>query len=656
MRSPILDLLDELQSDWPFTLDYLFAHRHPQKSPAFHKTVIDAWFSSDPRVLVEIFRGGAKTTRAEEALAVMALFQLTDYALVVGNSYPAACERLAAIRYELENNEKIHAMFGQVKGPRWGENILQLTNGVILQAFGAGQSVRGTKSPTTNARPDLALVDDFEDRESVSTPEARRKVAQWFTRELIPALSPDARVRVNGTPLHVDSVIEQFKQSSEWKTYSFPLYTMDGETKVPVWPERFPLEWIEKKYESFRADGDLAGFSQEYLLKPMTDAASIFSRNDMQIVDPSTLRVEFAPKILVVDPARTTNQRTSARTGYAVGAWVGSHLHIYEAFGAFHTPFEQVATIFDLARTHAPMTVAVEEDGLNQWLLQPIRAEMVRRGDILPLQPVKAPQNKDGFIRGLQPFFQAREVRFMKELPDLVEELMTFPMGRKDVVNAVAYLLRLRPGMPVYPSFSSDHILHKAPHARADWFLFVNATAGVLQAVLVFVQDGATHVARDWVLEGSLDESLRAVLISVAHEMPQNKRAQMVLPFERTLANDMSGLSATIKRMQIQFRTGKRVNDALECLDAPLRTRRGIAPLLTVSPEATWTLNALAGGYCRDPGTTTFGVRDNIHKYVAQALEAGYASISGYALDDDTSQDVVWARSDTGRRYISMRR
>ena len=654
--SPITQLIRELESDWAFTLDFLFAHRHPQASPPFHRQIIDAWFSDHPAVLVEVFRGGAKSTRAEEAICVAALFQLARYILIVGNTYSSACERLASIRLELENNDKINGIFRYTKGATWTENLIQLNNGVIIQAFGANQSVRGTKNPANNARPDLVLIDDFEDRDSVATPEARRKVSQWFTRELKPALDPSARIRVNGTPLHADSVIEQFKQDPTWQVLSFPLYTVDGDTKVPMWNERFPLAWIEAKHDEFKANGDLAGFSQEYLLKPMSDAASIFARSDFQVIDPTFSRVDFAPRILVVDPARTTNQRTSARTGYAVGSWVGNELYVHEATGHFHSPFEQVAHIFHLAQIYQPMTVAVEEDGLNQWLLQPLRAEMSRRGDIIPLQPVRAPRDKDNFIKGLQPFFQAKEVRFMKPMPDLEAELLAFPLGRKDVANALAYLLRLRPGMPVYANFKGEHIQHRAPSQRADWFLFINATAGMLQAVLAFAQDGAVHVARDWVLEGSLDDSLRAVFLSASHEMPSGKRPVLFVPADRVLQNDGSGLPTTLKRMAVEFRQGKRTVEAQECLDTPMRMKRGVTPLLTVSPEATWTLNALAGGYCRDPGTTTFSIRDTIHKHVAQALESGYAAISNFALDNEDAQDVVWARSDTGRRFISMRR
>lgn len=653
--SPIVELIAELQADKQFALSYIFAHRHPDETPAFHTQIVSAWDDAHPRVLIEVFRGGAKSTLAEEYLTLAALFQEAQYILLVGNTYSSACDRLASIKHELENNEKIGAMFGSVRGATWTENDITLSNGVRVQAFGAGQSVRGAKEVTRNMRPDLVLIDDLEDRESVATPEARRKVWQWFTRELVPACDPKARIRVNGTPLHENSMIEELKRNANWKCLSFPIYTGAEPDRVPMWEARFPLAKINELYEQFRTDGDLAGFSQEYLLKPMDSIASIFDRNDIVYAAPSQAHL-YIPRILIVDPARTTNRQTSARTGYAVGAWVGNELHVHEALGGFHTPSEQIEHLFSLNDAHRPMTVAVEEDGLNQWLLQPIRAEMVRRADILPLQPVKAPRDKISFIKGLQPFFRAREVKLLKPMPDLEAELASFPLGRVDIVNALAYMLKLRPGMPVYPAFGADHIQHRVHNGRADWYVFVNATPGMLFASLAFAQDGVLGVVKDWVLEGSLDDSMRTVLMSVSHEIPTGKVPQLVVPYDRTLINDASSLPATLKRMRLQYRTGKRIVDAQESLDQALRLRRNNMPTFTVSPEATWTLNALAGGYCREAGTASFAVRENVHKHVAQALEAGYASISGYALDNPERDDVLYSYTSTGRPFISMRR
>jgi hypothetical protein len=50
--------------------------------------------------------------------------------------------------------------------------------------------------------------------------------------------------------------------------------------------------------------------------------------------------------------------------------------------------------------------MGVEEDGLNEFLMQPIRQEQVRRGMMLPVEGVRAPIGKIDFIRALQPFFR----------------------------------------------------------------------------------------------------------------------------------------------------------------------------------------------------------------------------------------------------------
>ena len=51
----------------------LFPSRHPYDSPPFHKEMIRLYWSSDPRVVILSFRGSAKSTLAEETIALKAL-------------------------------------------------------------------------------------------------------------------------------------------------------------------------------------------------------------------------------------------------------------------------------------------------------------------------------------------------------------------------------------------------------------------------------------------------------------------------------------------------------------------------------------------------------------------------------------------------------
>ena len=129
----------------------------------------------------------------------------------------------------------------------WTTDRLVLTNSVVLQALGAGQSLRGVKH--LDQRPDLCLIDDLEDEESVRSPEARAAMMRWLFGALIPALTPDAKIRFIGNRLDTQAVIAQVARDPEWLALRFPIMTPNVETgaDVPTWPDMFPLDWIYKK-------------------------------------------------------------------------------------------------------------------------------------------------------------------------------------------------------------------------------------------------------------------------------------------------------------------------------------------------------------------------------------------------------------------------
>ena len=146
----------------------LFAHRHPNQTPDFHFRIIEDLHGSSRRVLLLAFRGAGKSTLAEEAITIGACWRRFRNHIIIGESATRACERLAAIKHELDFNPYIRTVFGDLHGPTWNEDKIVLTNGVVIQAFGRGQSLRGTKHD--DQRPDRCLIDDIEDEESVSSP------------------------------------------------------------------------------------------------------------------------------------------------------------------------------------------------------------------------------------------------------------------------------------------------------------------------------------------------------------------------------------------------------------------------------------------------------------------------------------------------------
>src|SRR5208337_1309884 len=152
----------------------LFASRHRNVTPPFHGEIIDRFHSAEPLVCEISFRGSAKSTIAEEGVVIQACFREFKHCLITGSSLDKASERLHAIRRQFENNEMLLELFGSLKGRPWGDDRLELSTGITIQAMGRGQALRGTKNEDT--RPDFILADDIEDKLTMATAEGTEKI------------------------------------------------------------------------------------------------------------------------------------------------------------------------------------------------------------------------------------------------------------------------------------------------------------------------------------------------------------------------------------------------------------------------------------------------------------------------------------------------
>jgi hypothetical protein len=73
-------------------------------------------------------------------------------------------------------------------------------------AKGAEQKLRGLI--WNGSRPDIILCDDMENDELVMNKDRREKMKRWFKGALLPCISDRGIVRMVGTILHMDSLLE----------------------------------------------------------------------------------------------------------------------------------------------------------------------------------------------------------------------------------------------------------------------------------------------------------------------------------------------------------------------------------------------------------------------------------------------------------------
>lgn len=648
-------LFARLYNDRPLAHEVLFRHRHPNSTQPFHRSMIRDWHDKSITRLVDlVFRGSAKSTIAEEAITIRAGFREFKNGLIIGETYERACERLHAIKHELESNEHLEELFdGSLVGPVWGEGEIVLSNGARILALGRGQALRGIKFE--DRRPDAVFCDDLENNVSVGTPEGRMKAKRWFGAELLPACDPEAFIRVAATPLHPEALAVNLSKDKDWvsKTYPISFINEDGQTEA-TWPDRFPLEKIDKLKASLTRLGLLDEFEREYMCSTESIGAKTF-KDDQFLVQPQvrTWQAVYA----MFDPARTV-KATSATTGFASWSWIGQKLVVWDAWGKMLMPDEIVTAIFDCALNSdlPPVWIGVEEDGLNEFLLQPIRTEQVRRGQSIPFRALRAPKGKLDFIRGLQPYFKAQQVQFAKELPDLKMQLMGFPRGKIDVPNALAYALRLRPGAPIYEHFTERHVFPDLSKVYgAQPFLAVNATRNLVTGALVQYHEGSLFVLADWVREGGPIDNL-AEIASQA-QMIAGRRVMLVAAPVHFDHYQNVGLIQAAGRIPLETQRGVAPQTGQMSL-APMlqRENRGF-PIVRISSNARWTLNALSGGYCRGikNGIITGEAEEGPYRTLMEGIEA-FAGLTDagslFAEDDDLHYDV----STQGFKYLSARR
>ena len=645
------ELLFNFKKDKFLAHKALFPNRHKDHSPAFHKEILELLYSPHPRVAMMAFRGAAKSTLLEEYVLLSMLFREFQYALFVGPKWGGSlASTLTPIRNELEMNDILIELFGDQKSTPWSMDELQLANGGKIKAFGAGQSMRGTKS--NDERPDLAAIDDLEDETNIGTEESRHKTDRWLMGTLIPALHPTkGKVRFIGTAIHPKALIEKKCKDPKWVSAKFPILNTDLTTgrEVSAWPDRFPLGWVESTRNELLHSGNLIEFEQEYMCRAEDMAGKPFQARMIQV---QAAPCGFLPVEIFVDPARTTKLRSS-RTGYAAWSWQGNKLIVHEAEGHFHKPDEIIKKIVEWDHRFSPVTIGVEAVGLEEFLMQPLRMEMLRLGRAMPVRDIRAPQDKDRFIEGMQPFYTAGDVIHAKHLPDLETELLQFPTGRKDVVNALAYALRMRAGKPVYEDFTFKHVAKILEvHPRKPLFLCVSSRPAQTAGVLVQYIDGLLRIYQDWVINEPPQECFGRLLREAVLFGGQVKLSAPMEQFDRY---NNYGLPAAVKREGLEIIHARPAAKSEGQMRDWLRRQVKGDPAVLVSADSRWVVNGFMRGYARrleKGGVLADFPTEDGYRLVFEALESFVGYFDGANVRDDNTQERHYDYTSDGQAVL----
>lgn len=417
-------------------------------------------------------RGHAKSTNLTfKGSLHAALYRYKRYIIILSDTSDQANGFLSAIKDELEDNGAIREDFGDLTGGVWRENVIITSQGVRIDAIGAGQKIRGRKHK--NWRPDLMVLDDIENDENIRTVEQRKKLENWFYKAVSKAGDTYTDIVYIGTLLHYDSLlakvlknpayrsvkykaVQSFSTSPLWETWE-SIYTDLGNEGRELEAKKFfeknreemlagtKVLWEEKLsyYDLMvtRVSEGEASFNSELQNEPVNPDDCLFNEEWFDYYNPEDMDFSSADFRFYgfVDPSLGKNRRAdySAILTGALEVPTG-YLYILDADIVRRHPDAIISDVLQKAdwiqRTYGKRYVKFGVETVQfQWFLKEQLAKSSARARIyLPIEEVPQSSDKVLRIQTLQPDIKNKYIKFSRRHKLLLEQLQYFPMADHD--------------------------------------------------------------------------------------------------------------------------------------------------------------------------------------------------------------------------------
>ena len=258
------------------------AHHIQYETAEFQREIISMTEDFEQKFTVILaFRGSAKSTLVSLSYVIWSIIgkQNIKFILLISQTHGQVKQLMANIKSEFESNELLKRDFGPFEDPNeiWRSDSLILPKyGTKVMIASLGESVRCYTHG--QYRPQIVILDDIEDNNSIRTKDSRDKTYKFITSEVIPGGDTETKFMLVGNLLHSDSVVMRFKKEIEngnrdgvIKTY--PFWDKD---KNPLWSAKFNTKKSVEKLKK-RVGNDRV-FRQEYLLEIVSDEEQIIER------------------------------------------------------------------------------------------------------------------------------------------------------------------------------------------------------------------------------------------------------------------------------------------------------------------------------------------------------------------------------------------
>ena len=354
-----------------------------------------------------------------------------------------------AVRETVENNKRFQMVFPECvpnKDLGWGEKEWYLARRNTGDKDASFFAV-GIGGPILNARGDLIIIDDPQDKTTSGTPFQREKAIGYIKEQVMTRKSKNGRAIFIMTRWHPDDIAGYYiKLGLRWRI--LPAIrcrhclggrcTCGKREYVSSWPS----EWGLRKLLKLRSE-DPAMFEKIYQGNPRSHSNALFSEKGWQYYEIKDLP-DMIWEIMVFDTAQKEEESSSFSVMAHWGKVITNGIEDYYLLNLWRdrVPYDELLETAKLLYNELhPNEVFIEEKSSGVQLTQSFEAQTG-----IPVQRIKPQESKWERARAISNIQRTGHCHVPRDAPwvyDFIEEHVEFIGKFTDQVDTTAHALKI---------------------------------------------------------------------------------------------------------------------------------------------------------------------------------------------------------------------
>ncbi len=398
-----------------------------------------------------MYRESGKTTFAKLFIIWMVAYNKRRYINVDSFDKENAERILFDVAFEMVNNPRLKADFGQLFSKERGINEIKQNrinnfvteNGIRLEAHSTQESVRGRIH--LNQRPDFLLIDDFETNKTKDSQAYTKQVKDHIT-EAMAGMAPNGSILYLCNYIteygNVQHLIERAINDHKLRIRNVPIM-VDGK---PSWDAKYAITDVEAQatgkvsIEDKQRQLGSQVFSYEMMNQPIDDSIAEFKREYETTATEDELK-HFDFNVFVTIDTAVSERESADFTGITINRVSRQNKWYITTYKLKINPAELINHLFYIQETYKPHVIGIEKTVYLLAVKPFLDEEMRKRNRFLNIRELDhKQQNKETRIRAIIPRWESKSIIFVGNCDDLRQEMRVFPRGQHDdCLDSLAY-------------------------------------------------------------------------------------------------------------------------------------------------------------------------------------------------------------------------